>query len=160
MDELEESVWSVVRQENEREDQGEGVQNSGKTNTDVRGRDMGVEGKEIRGRRNENATMDVRRYEAGKIRNERIRGTTKVGEITKKVQERRLRWHGHVMRREEHYVGRRAMVIKVQGSRKRRRPKRRWMDKVKDDIKAKGLSADDVYDRATWRRMSSYIDPT
>ena len=36
-----------------------------------------------------------------KIRNERIRGTTKVGEITKKVQERRLKWHGHVMRREE-----------------------------------------------------------
>ena len=35
--ELEESEWSVVRQENEREDQGEGVQNSGKTSTDVRG---------------------------------------------------------------------------------------------------------------------------
>ena len=30
VEELEESVWSVVRQENEREDQGEGVQNSGK----------------------------------------------------------------------------------------------------------------------------------
>ena len=43
VEELEESVWSVVRQENEREDQEEGVQNSGKTNTDVRGRDMGVE---------------------------------------------------------------------------------------------------------------------
>ena len=95
-----------------------------------------------------------------KIRNERIRGTTKVGEITKKVQERRLKWYGHVMRREEHYVGGRAMVMKVQGRRKRGRPKRRWLDKVKDDIKEKGLSADDVYDRATWRRMSSYIDPT
>ena len=34
-----------------------------------------------------------------KIRNERIRRTTKVGEITKKVQERRLKWYGHVMRR-------------------------------------------------------------
>ena len=34
------------------------------------------------------------------------------------------------------------------------------LDKVKDDIKEKGLSAEDVYDRATWRRMSSYIDPT
>ena len=56
-----------------------------------------------------------------------------------------------MMRREEHYVGRRAMVMKVQGRRKRRRPKRRWLDKVKDDIKEKGLSADDVYDRATWR---------
>ena len=54
-----------------------------------------------------------------KIRNERIRGTTKVGEITKKAQERRLKWYGHVMRREEHYVGRRAMVMKVQGRRKR-----------------------------------------
>ena len=30
------------------------------------------------------------------------------------------------------------------------------MDKVKDDIKEKRLSADDVYDSATWRRMSSY----
>ena len=51
------------------------------------------------------------------------------------------------------------MVMKVQGRRKRGRPKRRWLDKVKDDIKEKGLSADDVYDRATWRRMSSYTDP-
>ena len=50
--------------------------------------------------------------------------------------------------------------MKVQGRRKRGRPKRRWLDKVKDDIKEKGLSADYVYDRATWRRMSSYIDPT
>ena len=86
--------------------------------------------------------------------------TTKVGEITNKLQERRLKWYGHVMRREEHYVGRRVMVMKVQGRRKRGRPKRRWLDKVKDDIKEKGLSPDDVYDRATWRRMSSYIDPT
>ena len=37
------SVWSVVRQGNEREDQWDGVQDSGKTGTDVRGRDMGIE---------------------------------------------------------------------------------------------------------------------
>ena len=42
--------------------------------------------------------------------------------------------------------------------RKRGIPKRRWLDKVKDDIKEKGLLADEVYDRATWRRI--YIDPT
>ena len=57
MEELEESVWSVVRRE------GEGVQNSGKTSTNVRGRDMDVEEgtvKKIGGRRNEIATMDVR----------------------------------------------------------------------------------------------------
>ena len=38
-----------------------------------------------------------------KIRNERIRGLTKVGEIPKKVvQERRLKWYGHVMGKEEY----------------------------------------------------------
>ena len=68
MEELEESVWGVVRQENEREDQREGVPNGGKTSSGVRGRYMCVEegtGKEIGGRRNENATMDVRSYEPG-----------------------------------------------------------------------------------------------
>ena len=40
-----------------------------------------------------------------KIRNERIRGSTEVGEISKKVKERRIRWHGYVMRRDEEYVG-------------------------------------------------------
>ena len=33
------------------------------------------------------------------------------------------------------------------------------MDKVKDDVIEKGLSAEEVYDRATWRIISSYIDP-
>ena len=37
MEELDESAWSVVRSENEREDQGEGIQNSGKTGTDIYG---------------------------------------------------------------------------------------------------------------------------
>ena len=35
------------------------------------------------------------------IRNERIRRTTKVGEISKKVQRSRLKWYGHVSRRED-----------------------------------------------------------
>ena len=35
-----------------------------------------------------------------KIRNERIRGKTKVGEITKKIKEMRLKWYGLVMRRD------------------------------------------------------------
>ena len=39
----EESVWRVVWQENERQDLGEGVQNSGKTSTSVRSRDNDIE---------------------------------------------------------------------------------------------------------------------
>ena len=54
-----------------------------------------------------------------------------MGEITKKVHERRSKWYGHVMGRQVHYVGRRAMEMKVQGRSKRGsgRPKRGWMGK-------------------------------
>ena len=48
---------------------------------------MGIEagrGDEIGGRRNENTTMDVRSYEADKIRNERIRGQRKWGKWQRK----------------------------------------------------------------------------
>ena len=46
---------------------GEGVQDSGMTSTDVRSRDMGIEEgteKEIGGCRNAHATMDVQSYKA------------------------------------------------------------------------------------------------
>ena len=92
-----------------------------------------------------------------KIRNQKIRGSTKVGEISKKAQERRMRWYGYVMGRD---VGKRVMGIEVQGSRRRGRPKKRWADCVKDDLREKGLSGEEVYDRAAWKRLSSRIDPT
>ena len=47
--------------------------------------------------------------------NKARQGTKKVGEISKKVQHRRLKCYGHVMRRQEHHVGRRTMGIEVQG---------------------------------------------
>ena len=50
-----------------------------------------------------------------RIRNERIRGTKQVGEISKKVQESRLKWYEHALRRKDEYVGKRVMVMEVPG---------------------------------------------
>ena len=69
-----------------------------------------------------------------RIRNERI---TKVGEISKKVQESRLKWFG---RREAEKVGKRVMVMEVPGKRRRGRPKRRWLDNIKNDLSERKLS--------------------
>ena len=82
--------------------------------------------------------MDVRmlRWMCGVTKRDKIkmkdRETTKVWKIANKVQEMRLQWYGHVMRREEHYVGRRAMEMELglQGRRKRGRRKRRWLYRV------------------------------
>ena len=38
-----------------------------------------------------------------------------MGEISRKVQESRLKWSVHVMKREEEYVGKRVMVMDVLG---------------------------------------------
>ena len=64
------------------------------------------------------------------------------------------------MRRDDEYVGKRVMGIEVQGSRRRGGLKKRWADCVKDDLREKGLSGEEVYDRAARRRLSSHIDPT
>ena len=95
-----------------------------------------------------------------RIRNERNRMTTKVGEISKKVQESRLKWYGHVLSREEEYVGKRVMVMEVPGKRRRGRPKRRWLDNIKNDLSERELSGEEAQDRVQWRRLIRNIDPT
>ena len=70
----------------------------------------------------------------GQIRNEYIRGTVKVERLEMKMKEGRLRWYGHVMRRDQEYVGRKMMEMELTGKRKRGRPKRRFLDIVKEDM--------------------------
>ena len=59
-----------------------------------------------------------------KMDNEKVRGTSKVGKISKKVQERRLKWYGYVMRRDEEYMSKRVIRVDVEGRRRKGRPKR------------------------------------
>ena len=49
-----------------------------------------------------------------KIRNEYMRGTAKIAKLGDKLRNARLRWYGHVKRREEDYVGKRMMEMAVQ----------------------------------------------
>ena len=81
-----------------------------------------------------------------RIRNKRIRERTKVGEISKKVQESRLKWYGHVLRREDEYVGKRVMVMEVAGKIRGGRPKRWWLDNIRNDLSERGLSGEEVQD--------------
>ena len=96
----------------------------------------------------------------GRVRNERIRGTTNVGEISEKVQECRLKWYGHVLRREEEYVGKRVMGVEVPGRRRRGRPKRRWLDNTKNDLSEREFSGEEAQYRIPWRRLIRNIDHT
>ncbi|KAK3563338.1 hypothetical protein QTP86_021817, partial [Hemibagrus guttatus] len=94
------------------------------------------------------------------IRNEYIRGTAHVGCLGDKVREARLRWFGHVQRRESEYIGRRMLDMKLPGRRQRGKgPKRRYMDGINEDMKLVGASVEDAEDRDRWREMIRCGDP-
>ncbi|KAK3545925.1 hypothetical protein QTP70_016972, partial [Hemibagrus guttatus] len=94
-----------------------------------------------------------------RIRNKYIRGTAHVGRLGDKVREARLRWFGHVQRREGEYIGRRMLDMGLPGRRQRGRPKRRYMDGINEDMKLVGASVEDAEDRDRWREMIRCGDP-
>ncbi|KAK3531985.1 hypothetical protein QTP86_002271 [Hemibagrus guttatus] len=55
--------------------------------------------------------------------------------ITDKMQEAWLRWYRHVVRSANDSVAKTAMRTSPQGKRPRGRPKKRWMDKITEDMK-------------------------
>ena len=70
-----------------------------------------------------------------------------------------LKWYGHVLRREDEYVGKRVMAMEVPGKRRRGRPKRRWLDSIRNDLSERELSGEDAQERAKWRRLISTSTP-
>ena len=60
-------------------------------------------------------------------------------DIVDKMREARLRWFGHMLRREGDEPAKMALEIKVEGHRGRGRPRQRWVDCVRSDMELKGL---------------------
>ena len=98
-------------------------------------------------RRDENVEVFYGVTRIDKIRNEYIRSTIKVEWLGMKMREGRLRWYGHVMRRDKEYVGRRMMEMELPQKRKRGRPKRRFLNLVKENMQEVGVKETDVEDR-------------
>ena len=160
MGKLEKGIGGSVRSKDKIEGKGETTQDDCKTSNDVRCETWAV--KKAHEKKLDVAEMRIVRWMRGvtklhRIGNEIIRGTTKVGEISKKVQESMFNWYGHVLRREDEYVVNMVMVMvmEVTGKRRRGRPKRRWLDNIRND-----LSGEEVQDRVQWRRLIRNIDPT
>lgn len=94
-----------------------------------------------------------------RIRNEYIRGTAQVGRFGEKAREARLRWFGHVWRSDAEYIGKRMLKMELPGKRKRGRPKRRFMDAVREDMQVVGTIEEDAEERIRWKRMIRCGDP-
>jgi hypothetical protein len=74
--------------------------------------------------------------------------------VSSVVGRSRLRWLGHVLRKNDDDWVKKVMSFEVEGSRGRGRPKIEWMNVVKMDMAQCGLKLEDAGDRVKWRRLS------
>ena len=55
-----------------------------------------------------------------------------------------VHWYGHVLRREDGHVLRRAFDFEIEGQRKKGRLRRRWMKQVEEESVKDGLRKEDT----------------
>ena len=95
------------------------------------------------------------------LHNEELSDLYSLPNIVRVVKSRRMRWAGHVARMEEGRGVYRVLVGKPEGKRPLGRPRRRWEDNIKMDLKEVGGSCGDwmylAQDRDRWRALVSTV---
>uniref|UniRef100_A0A8D9B1A7 Craniofacial development protein 2 n=1 Tax=Cacopsylla melanoneura TaxID=428564 RepID=A0A8D9B1A7_9HEMI len=76
-------------------------------------------------------------------------------DIVKFIKSQRLRWFGHVQRMEENRMPKKILAAKVYATRRKGRPRLRWMDQVLSDLRVMRVTGwgTAVKDRLVWRRV-------
>jgi hypothetical protein len=95
-----------------------------------------------------------------KIENKDNRNKTKVTEMHRNIQEKRLRWYGHIQRREEEFVRKRVLRMEVEGKEAEGNgyPRMRWMEFIKEDLTERKLKTQDAANRLCWRTVTKNAD--
>jgi len=90
-----------------------------------------------------------------KVRNEDIRSKIGVTPIEEKMRENHLRWFDHVRRRPADALAYQIRQVK----RANGRPKKTWMDVIRQDIEVKGLNDGILLYKNEWRKLIHAPDP-
>jgi len=75
-----------------------------------------------------------------------------VDDIAHVLQQNRLHWYGHVLRKDDDDWVKKCMEHEVEGSRPRGRPKT-WKEVVREHCQACKLNKEDAMDRCKWRKV-------
>jgi len=70
-----------------------------------------------------------------------------IDDIALVLQQNRLRWYGHVLRKEDDDWVKKCMEYEVEGPRPRGRPKRTLREVAEKDCQARTLNKEDAVDR-------------
>ena len=79
--------------------------------------------------------------------NECVRSMLAIDDIAEVMRRNRLRWFCHVERRDELCWIKRIETLQVDGNGVKSRPRKRWREVLKEDMRKKGLCREDAWDR-------------
>ena len=74
-------------------------------------------------------------------------------DIISELQQNRLRWYGHVLRKEDNDWVKKCMECEVEGARPRGRPKNALREIVEKDCQVRVLNREDAMDRSRWMKQ-------
>jgi transcription termination factor 2 len=96
-----------------------------------------------------------------KLHNEELHNLYSSPNIIRMIKSRRMRWAGHVARMGETRNAYRIFVGKPEGKRPLGRPRRRWVDNIKIDLREIGWDGvnwiDLAQDRDQWRALVNTV---
>ena len=64
-----------------------------------------------------------------------IASRMRVDDLEEHLRQKKLRWFGHIARKDEEVEIKKVFELKIEGRRKRGRPVKRWFDMVEEDMK-------------------------
>jgi len=82
-----------------------------------------------------------------------VRERLGVDDIALILQQNRLLWYGHVLRKDADDWVKKRVEYEVEGSRPRGRPKKTWKEVVREDCQARKLNKEDTVDRCKCRKV-------
>ena len=88
-------------------------------------------------------------------RNDELEAIIKGQNIVRFIKWQRIRWLGHIDRMQDTAIGKKMLYGKLYATRRRGRPKMRWLDDVSTDLRKMGINEwkDTAMDREAWRRI-------
>mgnify|MGYP007071599789 CR=1 FL=1 len=89
-----------------------------------------------------------------RVSSEELRERMGIESVSDVVKRSRLRWLGHVLRKDDGDWVKTCMSLEVEGARGRGRPRMTWSQVVERDMRECGLKRDDAQDRGKWRKLS------
>ena len=86
---------------------------------------------------------------------EELRARVGIKPIVDVMRQRRLRWFGHIERREDDSWLKKVQILAVDGHSGRGRPRKTWEHVIMEDLRVKGLRREVAQNRAEWRSATT-----